>query len=323
VSADHTTLGIRRTLYPPIEPYRRSWLQVSDLHEIYYEESGREDGIPAVFLHGGPGTGSDERARQFFDPTRYRIVVFDQRGAGRSRPHASLTDNTTWHLVQDLETLRKHLGIECWLVFGGSWGSLLALAYAESNPERTSALVLRGVFLGRDHEIRWFNQFGASEIFPEHWKVYLEAISPTERIDLVSAYYRRLTSPDPLIVQSAALAWSYWEAATSFLALNPAHIAQWGEEKLALAVARIESHYVYHRAFLRSETQILEDLPRIHGVPGMIVHGRYDVVSRCVPRLTCTNRGPDRCSGWCRMRGTRRSRWAPCMSLFRRPMHSL
>ncbi len=202
MSPDTSVLTGRRTLYPPIEPYRSGWLRVSDLHEIYYEEAGHPDGIPAVFVHGGPGTGADTRARQFFDPQLYRIVVFDQRGAGRSRPHASLEDNTTSALIADLERLRQHLQIDQWLLFGGSWGSLLAIAYAQSHPQRARAIVLRGIFLGREHEIRWFNQWGASEVFPEPWAVYLKAIPEAERDDLVAAYYRRLTSPDPDVVMS-------------------------------------------------------------------------------------------------------------------------
>ena len=278
MSPDTSVLTGRRTLYPPIEPYRSGWLRVSDLHEIYYEEAGHPDGIPAVFVHGGPGTGADARARQFFDPQLYRIVVFDQRGAGRSRPHASLEDNTTSALIADLESLRQHLQIDRWLLFGGSWGSLLAIAYAQSHPQRVRAIVLRGIFLGREHEIRWFNQRGASEIFPEPWAVYLKAIPAAERDDLVAAYYRRLTSPNTATVKAAARAWAYWEAATSFLEINPAHVARWSEDRLALAVARIECHYVHHRAFLRCDSQLLGDMPRICRVPGIIVHGRYDMV---------------------------------------------
>ncbi|MGO8976332.1 MAG: prolyl aminopeptidase [Steroidobacteraceae bacterium] len=278
MSPDRRVQAGRRTLYPPIEPYRSGWLRVSDLHELYYEESGRPDGIPAVFLHGGPGTGADARARQFFNPERYRIVVFDQRGAGRSRPHASLEDNTTSALIADLETLRQHLGIEQWLAFGGSWGSLLAIAYAESHPQRIHSLVLRGIFLGREREIRWFNQSGASEVFPEQWAVYLEPIPAAERHDLVAAYYRRLTSPDAEVVQAAARSWAYWEAATSFLDFNCAHVARWSADRLALAIARIECHFVYHRAFLRWDSQLLDELPRVSKIPGIIIHGRYDMV---------------------------------------------
>src|SRR5271155_559036 len=210
----------RRDLYPPVEPFRHGHLRVSDVHEIYYEESGNPAGKPAVFLHGGPGAGSDKRARQFFDPRHYRIVVFDQRGCGRSRPSASLVENTTWHLVADIERLRRHLGIERWLVFGGSWGSTLALAYAEANPERVSELVLRGIFLLRYAEIRWFYQHGASEIFPDAWEAYRDAIPVDERDDFLSAYHKRLVGSDQRVGLAAARAWSVWEAATSFMFSN-------------------------------------------------------------------------------------------------------
>ncbi len=268
----------RRLLYPPIEPYRSGWLRVSSVHELYYEECGRADGVPIVFLHGGPGTGSDPRARRFFDPARYRIIVFDQRGAGRSRPHASLVDNTTWDLVADLEQLRQFLGIRRWHVFGGSWGSLLALAYAQSHPSRVAGLVLRGVFLGRREEVRWLNQFGASELFPEAWRDYSEHIPAEERSDYVAAYYRRLTSTDPGTVQAAARAWAAWEATTSYLLTNAEHVARWQDHHLAIAVARIECHYIQHGAFLHTESQLLDDLPRILAIPAYIVNGRYDIV---------------------------------------------
>ena len=268
----------RRELYPAIEPYRQGYLRVSELHEIYYEESGNPAGKPAIFLHGGPGAGSDPRARQFFDPHHYRIVVFDQRGCGRSRPSASLVENTTWHLVADMERLRKHLGIERWLVFGGSWGSTLALAYSEAHPERVSEIVLRGIFLLRYSEIRWFYQHGASEIFPDAWESYRNAIPEEERDDYLNAYYQRLTGSDQRTALAAARAWSVWEASTSFLHSNPDNIRKWGEDQFALAVARIECHYFVNRGFLRSETQLLDDVARIRNVPTTIVQGRYDVV---------------------------------------------
>src|SRR5271154_7523620 len=201
----------RRELYPPLEPYRHGYLRVSDVHEIYYEESGNPAGKPAVFLHGGPGAGSDKRARQFFDPQHYRIVVFDQRGSGRSRPSASLIENTTWHLVADIERLRKHLNIERWLVFGGSWGSTLALAYSEAHPERVTEIVLRGIFLLRYAEIRWLYQHGASELFPDCWEAYRDAIPVDERDDFLRAYHQRLTGSDQRAALEAARAWSVWE----------------------------------------------------------------------------------------------------------------
>jgi proline iminopeptidase len=205
----------RRTLYPAIEPYKSGYLRVSDEHEIYYEECGNPQGKPAVFVHGGPGAGCDVRARRFFDPDSYRIVLFDQRGCGRSRPHASLVDNTTWHLVEDMEKLRTHLGIDSWLVFGGSWGSTLALAYSQAHPKRVSALVLRGIFMLSPFELRWFYQEGASALFPDHWENYIAAIPPKERGDLIQAFYKRLTSEDRATRVKAARAWSIWEAATT------------------------------------------------------------------------------------------------------------
>jgi len=268
----------RRSLYPAVEPFRHGFLRVSDVHEIYYEECGNPAGKPAVFLHGGPGAGSDKRARQFFDPHHYRIVVFDQRGCGRSRPSASLIENTTWHLVADIERLRKHLGIERWLVFGGSWGSTLALAYAEANPERVTELVLRGIFLLRYAEIRWFYQHGASDIFPDAWEPYRDLIHVDERDDYLSAYHKLLTGSDQRAALAAARAWSTWEASASFLFSNVDNIKKWGEDQFALAVARIECHYFVNRGFLRSENQLIDDVPRIRHIPTTIVQGRYDVV---------------------------------------------
>ena len=268
----------RRTLYPAIEPYRSGWLRVSPLHEIYWEESGNPKGKPALFVHGGPGAGADPRSRRFFDPKRYRIVVFDQRGCGRSRPHASLEDNTTWHLVADIERLRKFLGIERWLVFGGSWGSTLALAYSQAHPRRVSELVLRGIFMLRKWEIDWFYQDGAGALFPDRWENYLAAIPSRERGDLVAAYYRRLTSPNRATRVRAARAWSIWEAATSHLLMNDANIDKWGEEDFAVAVARIECHYFVNKGFLRREDQLLRGVARIRHIPCVIVQGRYDVV---------------------------------------------
>jgi proline iminopeptidase len=268
----------RRTLYPAIEPYRSGWLRVSPLHEIYWEESGNPKGKPALFVHGGPGAGADPRSRRFFDPKRYRIVVFDQRGCGRSRPHASLEDNTTWHLVSDIERLRAFLGIERWLVFGGSWGSTLALAYSQAHPQRVSELVLRGIFMLRKWEIDWFYQDGAGALFPDRWENYLAAIPRRERGDLVGAYYRRLTSPNRATRVRAARAWSIWEAATSHLITDDANIDKWGEEDFAVAVARIECHYFVNKGFLRREDQLLRGVARIRHIPSVIVQGRYDVV---------------------------------------------
>lgn len=268
-----------RTLYPALKPYNSGLLRVDDTHEIYYEECGNPKGKPAVFLHGGPGGGCDDRARSFFDPDAYRIVLFDQRGCGRSKPHASLVDNTTWHLVEDMEKLRRHLGIERWLVFGGSWGSTLALAYSQTHPERVSEIVLRGIFTLSKFELRWFYfEGGASALFPDHWQNYVAAIPPAERGDMVGAFYRRLTSDDRKIRVSAARAWAMWEAATSYLHVNEENLHKWGEEDFAVAVARIECHYFMNRGFLDSEDQLIRNVSRIRHIPAVIVQGRYDVV---------------------------------------------
>ncbi len=268
----------RQPLYPPIEPHASGYLRVSDEHEIYYEECGNPQGKPAVFVHGGPGAGCDVRARRFFDPDAYRIILFDQRGCGRSRPHASLVDNTTWHLVDDMEQLRTHLKIDQWLVFGGSWGSTLALAYAQTHPQRMSEIVLRGIFMLSPFELRWFYQEGASALFPDFWEHYIAAIPPEERGDLIAAFYKRLTSDDRDTQVKAARAWSMWEAATSYLHVNEENVNRWGEEDFAIAVARIECHYFVNRGFFDSEDQLLKNVDRIRHIPAVIVQGRYDVI---------------------------------------------
>jgi proline iminopeptidase len=268
----------RRTLYPEIEPYRTGRLRVSEVHDLYFEESGNPKGKPVVFLHGGPGGGTEPKYRRFFDPDAYRIVLFDQRGCGQSTPHASLVDNTTWHLVADIEALRVHLGIERWTVFGGSWGSTLALAYAETHPEPVTELVLRGIFLLRKQEIDWFYQRGASILFADAWEGYLAPIPEGERGDLLAAYYRRLTSDDPALRQEAARAWSVWEGSTSCLFPNLELIAKTGGDEFSLAFARIECHYFTNRGFFSRDAQLLEDVGRIRHIPAVIVQGRYDVV---------------------------------------------
>jgi proline iminopeptidase len=268
-------------LYPPVKPYHSGMLRVSAVHEIYYEESGNPHGKPAVFLHGGPGGGTDPAMRQFFDPQRYRIVLLDQRGCGRSRPHASLIDNTTWHLLLDIESVRELLGIERWLVFGGSWGSTLALAYAQAHPERVTELVLRGIFMLRRSELDWFYQDpgGAAALFPDLWEQYLAPIPQGERHDMIRAYYRRLTSPDPKVLAEAATAWSVWEGATSHLRRNPDYVARFAADAAyAAAFARIECHYFINGGFLRQDDQLLADIDRIRHIPAVIVQGRYDVV---------------------------------------------
>ena len=268
----------RRTFYPEIEPYRTGTLKVSALHEIYFEESGNPGGKPVVFVHGGPGGGTEPRQRRFFDPAAYRIVLFDQRGSGKSVPFAELRENTTWDLVADMERLRAHLGVERWQVFGGSWGSTLALAYAERHPERVTELVLRGIFLLRKQEIDWFYQRGADAMFPDAWEAYLAPIPHAERGDLVRAYHRRLTSDDPAVRQEAARAWSVWEGRTSCLFPNPDLVAKSAADAFSLAFARIECHYFVHGGFFDRETQLLDDVGRIRHIPTVIVQGRYDVV---------------------------------------------
>ncbi len=267
-----------RTLYPSIEPHATGTLQVSERHSLYYEECGNPEGKPVVLLHGGPGGGCSANMRRFHDPARYRIVLFDQRGSGRSTPHADLIDNTTWDLVADIERLREHLGITRWQVFGGSWGSTLALAYAQTHPEAVTELVLRGIFLLRRWELEWFYQEGASRLFPDAWDEYLAAIPQVEHGDLISAYHRRLTSSDPAVRLAAARAWSVWEASCSFLHQDRDFIDSHKGEDFALAFARIESHYFVNGGFFEAEGQLLRDAHRLHAIPGTIVQGRYDVV---------------------------------------------
>lgn len=264
-------------LYPEIEPRTTGRLPVGDGHELYFEECGNPDGIPVVFLHGGPGSGCEDWHRRFYDPERYRIVLFDQRGSGWSTPHAELEANTTGHLVADMERLRAYLGIERWVVFGGSWGSTLGLVYAETHPDRVLGLILRGVFLCRPADIQWFYQSGANRLFPEAWSAYEEHIPEAERGDMVAAYYRRLTDPEKAVRAAAAQAWSAWEGHASCLVPNPDVIDHFEAPGVALSLARIECHYFIHGIFLDRD-QLLRDAHRIRHIPGFIVHGRYDVV---------------------------------------------
>jgi proline iminopeptidase len=273
-----TEAQTRRSLYPAIEPFDTGNLEVSERHTLYYEQCGNPDGKPVVFLHGGPGGGCAPTSRRFFDPDAYRIVLFDQRGCGRSTPHADLTDNTTWHLVADIERLRRHLGIERWQVFGGSWGSTLALAYAQTHPDRVTELVLRGIFMLRRAEIQWFYQEGASAVYPDAWEHYLSPIPEAERGDMVAAYHRRLTDPDPAVQQTAARAWSVWEGTTSHLRQNSEQIEAFGSDRFALAFARIECHYFVHGGFFQHDDQLLRDVHRVRNIPAVIVHGRYDII---------------------------------------------
>jgi proline iminopeptidase len=267
-----------RSLYPDIQPFDSGTLSVSPLHTLYYEQSGNPNGKPVVFLHGGPGGGTNPKCRRFFDPAIYRIVLFDQRGCGKSTPHAELTDNTTWDLVADIERIRTHLSIDRWQVFGGSWGSTLALAYAQTHPDKVTELVLRGIFLLRRSELEWFYQQGCNALYADAWETYRDAIPEVERADMMSAYYRRLTSPDAATRIAAARAWSVWEGATSFLWQDRTHIASSGENEFALAFARIECHYFVNGGFLEHDNQLLRNVERIRDIPAIIVQGRYDVV---------------------------------------------
>jgi len=264
--------------YPPIEPYRTHRLKVSALHEIYVEECGNPSGRAVIFVHGGPGGGCEPWHRQFFDPKRYRIVLFDQRGCGRSTPNAELRENTTGDLVADMERIRELLGIDQWVVFGGSWGSTLGLAYAQAQPQHTRALVLRGIFLLRPEEIRWFYQDGANWIYPDAWEHYLAPIPQSERGDMVAAYHRRLTSENAAVRREAARAWSTWEGATSKLLQSEDMIARYSGDHFSEAFARIECHYFVNGGFFHSPNQLLEEIDRIRHIPAVIVQGRYDVV---------------------------------------------
>ena len=267
-----------RQPYPEIEPFDSGFLSVSPLHTLYYEQSGNPNGKPVVFLHGGPGGGTNAKCRRFFDPAVYRIVLFDQRGCGKSTPHAELAHNTTWDLVADVERVREHLRIDRWQVFGGSWGSTLALAYAQTHPDKVTELVLRGIFLLRRSELEWFYQKGCDALYPDAWETYLAAIPEVERGDLISAYHRRLTSPDAATRVAAARAWSVWEGATSFLWQDASHIESSAEDEFALAFARIECHYFVNGGFFEHDDQLLRNVDRIRDIPTVIVQGRYDVV---------------------------------------------
>jgi proline iminopeptidase len=264
-------------LYPEIKPYQTHRLAVQAPHELYLEESGNPDGVPALFVHGGPGAGCGSRNRCFFDPEKYRIILFDQRGAGRSTPHAELEHNNTQGLLADIEAIREFLGIERWLLFGGSWGSTLALLYAQQNPQRVLALILRGVFLGRQRELDWFYQAGASRLFPDYWEDYLRPIPAADQGDMVSAYYQLLTGDNELARMGAAKAWCSWEAHCATLRPNLDVVHHLADPHTALAMARIEAHYSINRFFIE-ENQILDNVEPLQGIPGSIVHGRYDCV---------------------------------------------
>lgn len=265
-----------RSFYPDIEAYESGHLDVGDGHAIYWERSGTKGAKPVVFLHGGPGGGFSPSHRRLFDPNLYDVMLFDQRGCGKSTPHASIDANTTWHLVADIERLREMTGVDKWQVFGGSWGSTLALAYAESHPERVSELVLRGIYLLTKAEMDWYYQFGVSELFPDKWERFLAPIPEAERGDMMAAYRKRLTSDDRAVQIAAALAWSQWEGQTITLLPEPSTSDVFGEDDFALAFARIENHYFTHKGWL-DENQLLRDAGRLEDIPGTIVHGRYDM----------------------------------------------
>lgn len=267
-----------RDFFPEIEPFSVETFKASELHSLYLEQAGNPNGKPVVFLHGGPGGGVSPDHRRYFDPKVYRIILFDQRGSGKSTPIAEIRENTTWDLVKDIENIREHLGIKSWTVFGGSWGSTLALAYAITHPTKVDALVLRGIFLCRPSEIKWFYQEGASQIFPDVWDQYLEQIPENERGDMVSAYYKRLTSENADVRLKAAKAWSKWEAATSRLIVDQKAIDDFDDPEFALSFARIECHYFMNNAFFKTNNFLLENIDKIRHIPGYIVQGRYDVV---------------------------------------------
>jgi len=266
-----------RTLYPAIKPNYSFHLPVDDTHTLYIEECGTEDGIPAIFLHGGPGSGCEPYHRQYFDPEKYRIILFDQRGCGRSTPHAELSNNSTQHLIDDIETIRQHLNIDKWLVLGGSWGSTLGLQYAQAHPERVSALIMRGIFLCRQQDIDWFYQDGASKIYPDYWQHFLAPIPTEQRHDLLTAYHKQLTGDDELARMRAAKAWSGWEGITANLQPKSTVVQHFTDTHAALSIARIEAHYFINHGFI-SENQIIENAHKLANIPGIIIHGRYDMI---------------------------------------------
>ena len=267
------------SLYPLIKPYAEHRLSVASPHCLYIEESGNAEGIPVLFVHGGPGSGCDARARSFFDPLRYRIIAFDQRGAGQSTPHAELQGNDSGALVEDMEQIREYLGIEQWLLFGGSWGTTLSLIYAQAHPQRVLALIMRGVFLCRQQDLHWLYQQGASNIFPDYWEDFLRPVAVAERGDLLAAYYRLLTGSNELTRMAAARAWSLWEGRCSTLRPDSDLLAHFNTPHTALAMARIEAHYFVNKGFI-TENQILQQMDTLAAIPGIIVHGRYDMVCR-------------------------------------------
>ncbi|SMC84250.1 proline iminopeptidase [Fulvimarina manganoxydans] len=275
------TMPNPRKAYPPIDPFRVGRLDVGDGHELYYEECGNPAGRPILFLHGGPGSGASPQHRRLFDPARYRIILLDQRGCGRSTPLGRLEANTTWHLVADLERLREALSIERWALFGGSWGATLALAYAETHPERVTAMILRGVFSGRRAELDWFYQSGANRLFPDHWENFVGQLPADEQGDIIAAYRERLTHQDRAVRAAAASAWTQWESATVMLRSEPVPVGRGPVSDGTIAFARIENHYFYHELWLE-DGQLIANADRLAAIPGVIIQGRYDVVTPAI-----------------------------------------
>lgn len=264
-------------LYPEIKPYARHDLAVDDIHTLYVEECGDPDGIPLLFIHGGPGAGCSKDDRRFFDPDKYRIILFDQRGSGRSKPHAELKNNTTEHLVSDIEAIRQHLNVDKWVLFGGSWGSTLSLLYAQAYPQHISGMILRGIFLSRDEDLHWFYQHGAHQIFPDYWQDFIKPVPEHERGNMMNAYYQLLTGDNELAKMAAAKAWSLWEGRCATLRPSPDVVSSFSDAHMALSLARIEAHYFVNKSFLE-KNQILANMEKLEGIPATIIHGRYDMV---------------------------------------------
>lgn len=279
-------------LYPEIKPYAQHNIKVDDIHTLYVEESGDPDGVPALFVHGGPGAGSSKHDRRFFDPEQYRIIVFDQRGSGRSTPHAELENNTSTHLVEDIETIRKKLDIEKWLIFGGSWGATLGLLYTETYPDRVNGLILRGTFLCRDADLKWFYQSGADLIFPDYWHDFVKSVPQDERNDIIAAYYKRLTGDNELAKMAAAKSWALWEAHCATLRPSSDVVNTFSDPHLAVSLARIETHYFMNKGFMEPN-QLINNADKLAGIPGIIIHGRYDMVCPLDNAFQLYNAWPD------------------------------
>ena len=279
-------------LFPEIKPYATHSLEVDNLHTLYVEECGSKSGIPVLYLHGGPGSGCRSSDRRYFDPEKYRIILFDQRGAGRSSPHAELENNTTQHLLEDIEKIREHLNIEQWMLFGGSWGSTLALLYAQKHPEQVLGMILRGVFLSRASDLHWFYQSGADKIFPDYWSEFIQPIAESERDNLIQAYYKKLCSTNEIARMHAAKAWALWEGRCATLRPSSEVVSVFSEPHLAVSLARIEAHFFAHHSFIK-ENQILQHSDKLKEIPGIIIHGRYDMICPLDNAVSLYNQWPD------------------------------